>query len=703
MELVRDAHGDFAVGFGLVQRLCNLLTDREQLTVVLQSTRALPLGGAGQYNIRILGRGVEYIVDAGNKVDLLIGFQALGHALALVQGAAVGLVNHVDVQRVHLDLARLQILVIGAFSFQNGGPHLRVVQGVGLLREGVCRHVADIPAATLADQIRSSEGAIVFHQGDYRSTVPADLAADHAQRQQRVREAFTVVMTGGCAAGVNAGGLGRGILLRKFLDGFRRDAADLGRPFRCLRTFIGPLALAHDIVIEIVVRADLFRLVRKGHALQRLILKVCLVGFRHVVAVEADTVLIQILLVVEIVRDDMLDHAEDHCGVGAGTDRDPGGVQSRGRLGVTRLDRDEFCSGLLRLQIVIERQALRRDRRVAAPEDHQLLLAQVKAVRSVPEVSAVHAHHGLVDIRPCAPGHLAPARCEAAQSLQHLREIAAARYEAGLRSVLVIKLLGGLGNQGVSLIPGNALPFILAAEFAVGVLKAPVFALHRVLQAVCAEDLHPLGPASLAGTLLGIIRGIGVTVVCFLAYYYTVFHQRQVDAAPAAVVPARCRDPFSAGLGIDDLGVFCRGHVLGGSEVILFSGEAEPRDSSCRCHGPFQEVPAAELFVQHFFHHCCHFFLLFVRYSLPDSFCIAGFMHKRDSKTARQTCRTGFAVPSQFMASGAVAPAAHRLYPPRGWHTARNSCAVHFLTGSINVLNKTYHILPRLVNQNMFR
>ena len=101
-----------------------------------------------------------------------------------------------------------------------------------------------------------------------------------------------------------------------------------------------------------------------------------------------------------------------------------------------------------------------------------------------------------------------------------------------------------------------------------------------------------------------------MTVVCFLAYYYAVFHQRQVDAAPAAVVPARCRDPFSAGLGIDDLGVFCRGHVLGGSEVILFSGEAEPRDSSCRCHGPFQEVPAAELFVQHFFHHCCHFFLL---------------------------------------------------------------------------------------------
>ena len=125
-----------------------------------------------------------------------------------------------------------------------------------------------------------------------------------------------------------------------------------------------------------------------------------------------------------------------------------------------------------------------------------------------------------------------------------------------------------------------------------------------------------------------------MTVVCFLAYYYAVFHQRQVDAAPAAVVPARCRDPFSAGLGIDDLGVFCRGHVLGGSEVILFSGEAEPRDSSCRCHGPFQEVPAAELFVQHFFHHCCHFFLLFVRYSLPDSFCIAGSMQKGQQNRA---------------------------------------------------------------------
>ena len=400
----------------------------------------------------------------------------------------------------------------------------------------------------------------------------------------------------------------------------------------------------------------------------------------------------------QVIGDDILDHAEDHRRVSAGTDRDPRGVQSRGRFGVARLNGDELCTRLFGLQIVVERQALGRDRWVAAPENDQLLLAQIETVRSVPEISSVHAHHGLVDIRPCAPGNLTPARCEAAESLQHLREIAAARHKAGLGSVLIIELFGGLGNQGVSFIPGNALPLILAAEFAVGVLKAPVFALHRVLQAVCAEDLHSLGPASLAGALLGIIRGVGVTVVCFLAQYYAVFHQRQVDAAPAAVVPAGRRNPFSAGLGIDDLCMLCRGHVLGGSEVILFSGEAEPRDSSCRCHGPFQEVPAAELFVQHFFHHCCHFFLLFVRYSLPDSFCIAGFMHKRDSKTARQTCRTGFAVPSQFMASGAVAPAAHRLYPPRGWHTARNSCAVHFLTGSINVLNKTYHILPRLVN-----
>ena len=296
--------------------------------------------------------------------------------------------NHVDVQRVHLYLAGLQIFVVGAFSFQDGSPHLTVVQGVGLLREGIGRHVVRITAAALADQVRSAKGAVVFHQRDHGCTVPADLAADHTQRQQRVREALAVVVARGCAAGVDAGGLGSRILLRELLDGLGGNTADLRSPLRRLRAFVGPLAFAHDIVIEVVIRVDFLRFAGKGHTLQWLILKVCLIGFRHVVAVEADTVLIQILLVVQIVRNDMLDHTEDHCGVGAGTDRDPGGVQSRGRLGVTRLDRDEFCSGLLRLQIVVERQALGRNCGVAAPENHQFLLTQGEAVRPVPEVAA---------------------------------------------------------------------------------------------------------------------------------------------------------------------------------------------------------------------------------------------------------------------------------------------------------------------------
>ncbi len=117
--------------------------------------------------------------------------------------------------------------------------------------------------------------------------------------------------------------------------------------------------------------------------------------------------------------------------------------------------------------------------------------------------------------------------------------------EEGLVTVLLLDGLELVGHIVDGLVPADAFPFVLAAQIAVGIVGAPVLALHGVLKAVDAEALLLLGLAAHASALLRVVEGILVRVVGLLADNGAVFNHDLVHATSAAVVPTGGRYPFA--------------------------------------------------------------------------------------------------------------------------------------------------------------
>ena len=129
---------------------------------------------------------------------------------------------------------------------------------------------------------------------------------------------------------------------------------------------------------------------------------------------------------------------------------------------------------------------------------------------------------------------------------------------------LVADALDLLAGEADSLVPADDLPLVLTAHGPVGIRTAtglPALALQRMQDAVGAEALLLLGLAAHAAALLGILGGILVAVVGFLAHYDAVLHHHLVHAATAAVVPAGCGHPGASffGIGHDEIVVLAAG------------------------------------------------------------------------------------------------------------------------------------------------
>lgn len=132
----------------------------------------------------------------------------------------------------------------------------------------------------------------------------------------------------------------------------------------------------------------------------------------------------------------------------------------------------------------------------------------------------------------------------AAQLVEHILQLRAgvAADHDGAVAVLGVDAVDLLRDHLAGLVPGDALPFVLAAQFAVDVIAAaglPVHALQGVLDAVGAEQVLALRAAARTGALLRQLEGVVVGIVGFHAHHHAIHRVgAQHAAAAAAVVPA---------------------------------------------------------------------------------------------------------------------------------------------------------------------
>ena len=182
--------------------------------------------------------------------------------------------------------------------------------------------------------------------------------------------------------------------------------------------------------------------------------------------------------------------------------------------------------------------------RVRAEHHYDLAVTHVQAVVDALVRLRGDAHH-VGRVRPRATRGGAPVADVAAVEAQELGHGAAVGEERAV-AVGILDALDLVGDIRISLVPRDALPFVLAAHIAVGVLAAarlPGLALHGVLQAVGRKHVVALRTAADAGSLLRVVGAVLVGVVGLLADDHAVLHERLVEASTAAVVPTGRRDP----------------------------------------------------------------------------------------------------------------------------------------------------------------
>ena len=185
--------------------------------------------------------------------------------------------------------------------------------------------------------------------------------------------------------------------------------------------------------------------------------------------------LVHELVVVEILLDDHVDHAERERRVGTGTDLQEQ-VGMLGHLTVARIDDDELRAALLH---VLERplpvQKLGRGG-VATPQHHEVGALPVRLVGAEAAVGAgLQPHVGAVADSAVAAGVGAAEQVRELVVQVRLGAVRAFEEAESLGAVLVAQLGQALGHLVERLVPGDLLPLALAAL---------TRALERSLQAV---------------------------------------------------------------------------------------------------------------------------------------------------------------------------------------------------------------------------
>ena len=175
----------------------------------------------------------------------------------------------------------------------------------------------------------------------------------------------------------------------------------------------------------------------------------------------------------------------------------------------------------------------------------------------------------------------------------------------GVLPILAVDALELVGHVRERLIPADALPFVAAAQLAMGVLAAaglPVLALHGVLQAVAVVHLLAQRAPAQAAALLRAIPAILAAVVGFLAHHHAVYHVAHVVAHLVAVLMAMDGHPLACPA--CDLGIAC--HLVVAIRFRLRGGVSLRRADGLigghSCNGPgacAQKAATTHALIQH--------------------------------------------------------------------------------------------------------
>ena len=659
-ELLADGHHRLGVALCLVEGLDDLAVDQQDVAVHIAfpdiRALALPVGRDGKDDVGVLVGGGEEVALGHDKLDGAEGLDALLRALAGRKLCLVGGPDHLDRCGDVIDALR-EVIAGDRVLPALGSGAVDVVEDVGRVKRLAEDRVPDLGVADHGglsgaaggsvraggadlDQPRSEVVGVVPGGGSHAVAALADVAAHGRHADGRLRELFGVIGTG-----AGPGGEHRHVVVlaenpRDLAQGVSRNAGDLFCPFGCL-----------------------------GHAviLAAEIVKIVLVGLHvggHVVLVLAYAAAVQEIPVdqraVVVLFQQHIGHRHHRRHVGARVDGDPLRVQNGSAVGVNRVKDNELDAGLLPLDGIVGGVAQGSPGRVVAEGHHIVAVQEIQTVVVAVIVVAAVAPAERAGGIPGTPGTGGPGiQVVDVQLVQEAVRLAA-QGENGVVAVGAVDALDLIVDVGGRLVPGDALPLVDASQFRMRVAGGPVLALHGILQAVQASRLILLGIASEAGSLLAVHAVVGVEVVSALTDNHAVLHIGTDQALAAAVVPARSRDPLAALRRVGHRRALRRSHAFRGSERALLPGKAEPRHGSRRRHASFQEVPAAELFVQDFFQYFRHVFLLYGMFG----FCALHIKKEQQNRAAILPRRS--VVPSQSRASGAVAPAAHRPCPPGG-------------------------------------
>ena len=514
-------------------------------------------------------------------------------ALAQVRaGGQVGMLIHVgDAADIALDVlaldqaARRAAVVIAdhvVLAGEDGVPHLRAgddaLDGVGRLARNALAAAADKAVAAVAG------GGGVAERGAVARL--AVVAAHGAQRHEDLRQVLCAVVAGRGEAVHHPDIVGLADGAGEVGDGLDRRTADVGSPGGVL----------HDAVVlalEVIAEVDVVLHVRSLGAL----------------GVEAHGVLLEEVPVNDVAffsvqAQHFAGDAQQQRGIRTGADRHPLGVQRLSGSGEHRVDGDELRAVFLRAHIVRDRGARSGPRRVAGQEHEGIRVEHVVAVVVRAEAVAAHAD-GLMHVEQVGAVRGGVRNGGVAAEMHQRNILAVGAPGTGDERLVAVLFLDGdvlVGDVLDRLIPGNALPLVLAAHLAVRVLRRPALALHRILDTIRAEALLLLRLAAHAAALLRIINRVRVGIVSLLTNNDAILDEDLVHALAAAVMPAGSRNPLAALVVINNRGM----HGLSQSALVRTGAHAQRRHSGGSSNAALEELPTIEFCAQQFVHQICH-------------------------------------------------------------------------------------------------
>ena len=365
---------------------------------------------------------------------------------------------------------------------------------------------------------------------------------------------------------VGRGAAGQGVVVHEhdlviLTDGLGEPAdvlygssANGAGPFGRLR---GAVVVAHQVAAEVLLQGG--------------------VG-GHVIAVEADAVGVQEVVVHHVLLDHLVAHAQHEGRIGAGQHRHPAGLEVRCRGVVRGPDVDELHAGIAGLVEVVHGGAARGPGGVAAHDHDGVGVLVVEAVVQLAQILGGKPERYDVegvgsDGARIGKGDVA---AELVENLAHGQGLGA---DDGRRAELAVDALGLLGNVVDGLFPADLLPLVAPAQLTVGIGTAaglPALALHGELHPIFAEDLLGPCPPARASALLQPLEAVLMGSLAALAHHFAVAHEHAVHAAAAAVVPACCSNP-------DTLVHRCG---AGGTGQAFLRGRRARRASDQRRQGP---------------------------------------------------------------------------------------------------------------------